>query len=555
MIRAFLVRQWPMLAFASVVSTAGPIISLLVLSNINELAGGDPSGNNLRRFVAGLGWLLALLMVDSAAQFLLARLGAKFVAQLRVDISKRFIDVSYESLLNRAHVVSDALVGDIWRIAPLVLEGPLVLYNALFALLCSAYLAVISPALAAILFVFFGAMILVFVIIEKSAGATFDDMRRVEDVLGGHYRSISEGKKELSLNADRAGHFIRDVLLPGIRRAEVLMVKVHLRWGLNQAWSVTGLYAAILTVIYFGEGALDLPNSVLISFVIGAFFLIGPINFVLRSGLTVSRAMSSLHHLEGLGLDIQSKINADAIPDDRRETVVWADWREIRFEGLCYQYPNALETDRMLGPFDLNIKRGELIFIVGENGSGKSTLLLLLCGLLTPRAGRLLIDRHPIDGTARCYRSRFAGVFGDCHLFADVLDLTGGHVSDRDVECLLRRVGLDSRVSVAEGRLSTLALSTGQQKRLALAQCYAEDREINFFDEWAADQDPEFREYFYLTLLPDLKRRGKTVLVISHDDRYFHIADRVIKLEAGRVVSNLAEKPSVGLAVSPAASE
>jgi cyclic peptide transporter len=549
MISAFLGRHWPMLALAAVVSMAGPIISLVVLSHINGLATGGMQDDSLRPFASGLGWLAALLLVDSVSQFLLARLGAEFVAQLRIDLSQRFIEVSYENLLNRAHIVSDALVGDIWRIAPLVLEGPQILYSIVFALLCSAYLLVISPGLSGILFCFFGVMILVFFIVGKSARAQFEEMRRVEGILSEQYRSISEGKKELSLNADRAQHFARELLLPTIRRGESLMAKLHLQWGLNQAWSATGLYAAIFTVIYFGELVFGVPNSVLISFVVGAFFLIGPINILLRSGPTVGRAMSSLRHLQGVGLDIQSKIEERAMPD-LKETATRADWQEIRAEGLCYRYPHAFDTDRTIGPFDLSINRGELVFVIGGNGSGKSTLLLLLCGLLSPKAGRLLMDRRPIDGAARSYRSRFAGVFGDCHLFADVLNLSGSHVSDRQVEDLLKQVRLDSRMSVTDGKFSTLSLSTGQRKRLALVQCYAEDREINFFDEWAADQDPEFREYFYLTLLPDLKRRGKTVIVISHDDRYFHVADRVIKLEAGLVVSDLAENPPAQLAVS-----
>jgi cyclic peptide transporter len=551
MINAFLGRHWPMLALAAVVSMTGPIISLVVLSHINELATGVLRDDSLRPFATGLGWLAALLLVDSVSQFLLARLGAEFVAQLRIDISQRFIDVSYENLLNRTHIVSDALVGDVLRIAPLVLEGPQILYGIVFAVLCSAYLLVISPQLSGVLFCFFGVMMLMFFIVEKSARAQFGQMRRVEGILGEQYRSISEGKKELSLNADRARHFVRETLLPTIRRAQSLMVKLHLRWGLNQAWSATLLYAAIFTVIYFGELVFHLPSSVLISFVVGAFFLIGPINILLRSGLNVGRAMASLRHLEGVGLDIQSKINERARPD-LNEPAVRADWQEIRAEGLCYRYPHAVGADRMIGPFDLSFKPGELIFIVGGNGSGKSTLLLLLCGLLSPQEGRLLIDQLPIDGSARSYRSRFAGVFGDCHLFTDVLNLTGSRVSDREVQDLLRQVRLDSRMSVADGKFSTLALSTGQRKRLALVQCYAEDREINFFDEWAADQDPQFREHFYLTLLPDLRRRGKTVLVISHDDRYFHVADRVIKLESGLVISDIAQNLSARPAVSSA---
>ena len=64
-----------------------------------------------------------------------------------------------------------------------------------------------------------------------------------------------------------------------------------------------------------------------------------------------------------------------------------------------------------------------------------------------------------------------------------------------------------------------------------------EDRPIYVFDEWSADQDPVYREVFYREILPDLRDRGKCVVAITHDDRYFHIADRVIELDYGQVRS------------------
>jgi putative ATP-binding cassette transporter len=104
---------------------------------------------------------------------------------------------------------------------------------------------------------------------------------------------------------------------------------------------------------------------------------------------------------------------------------------------------------------------------------------------------------------------------------------------------LLKRLHLDHKVQVNDGAFSTRDLSQGQRKRLALVVAYLEDRPFYVFDEWAADQDPAFKDVFYQVLLPDLRARGKTVLAISHDDRYFHLADRRIKLEDGQIVENV----------------
>lgn len=73
---------------------------------------------------------------------------------------------------------------------------------------------------------------------------------------------------------------------------------------------------------------------------------------------------------------------------------------------------------------------------------------------------------------------------------------------------------------------------------MALLTAYLEDRPIYLFDEWAADQDPIFKKIFYTEFLPKLKDQGKTLLVISHDDHYFYLADKIIKLDYGKIEDN-----------------
>ena len=108
---------------------------------------------------------------------------------------------------------------------------------------------------------------------------------------------------------------------------------------------------------------------------------------------------------------------------------------------------------------------------------------------------------------------------------------------EAEVHRLLRLLRLETKTNFAQGRFTQLNLSTGQRKRLALIVSLLEDRPLLAFDEWAADQDPEFRQYFYTELLPLLKSQGKTLLVVTHDDRYFHVADRVVTMEYGRIRS------------------
>ena len=114
-------------------------------------------------------------------------------------------------------------------------------------------------------------------------------------------------------------------------------------------------------------------------------------------------------------------------------------------------------------------------------------------------------------------------------------------VDEEQVMARIREMELERKTSYEDGRFTNLDLSTGQRKRLALIASLLENREIYVFDEWAADQDAHFREQFYHVILKQLKDQGKTVIAVTHDDRYWKIADRVIRLELG----NIADEPVV----------
>jgi putative ATP-binding cassette transporter len=226
----------------------------------------------------------------------------------------------------------------------------------------------------------------------------------------------------------------------------------------------------------------------------------------------------------------------EAAPPQLPATAAPACWREIRLNGVVHRFDSGGgESSFVVGPVDLVLEPGEIVFLTGGNGSGKTTLAKLLVGLYTPEAGSITLDGKPVQATnIEDYRSLFTTVFSDFHLFGSLLGLERPGLDDdaRDHLALLR---LDQKVHVNEGVFSTIELSQGQRKRLALLTAYLEDRPIYVFDEWTADQEPLFREVFYRHLLPGLRERSKTAIVITHDDRYFEAADRVIELDYGRI--------------------
>ena len=189
-----------------------------------------------------------------------------------------------------------------------------------------------------------------------------------------------------------------------------------------------------------------------------------------------------------------------------------------------------------LGPLDLVFEPGQISFVIGGNGSGKSTLAKLITGLYVPRTGSISLGDERIDHeNIEWFRQNSSAVFTDFHLFEDYLGFDRPGI-DEEVRGYLEELQIAHKVTVRDGKLSTLALSQGQRKRLALLTALLEDRQIYVFDEWAADQEPRFREVFYTEILAGLKHRGKTVIVITHDDRYFDCADQIVKLDFGKIV-------------------
>jgi len=194
------------------------------------------------------------------------------------------------------------------------------------------------------------------------------------------------------------------------------------------------------------------------------------------------------------------------------------------------------DNNFVLGPIDLNLRAGELVFLTGGNGSGKTTLAKVLTGLYIPEAGELSFNGEPLtDANRDSFRQNFSTVFSDGFIFETLLGLDKPEL-DQEAQDYLAQFQIDHKVQVKDGVLSTIDLSQGQRKRLALLTAYLENRPVYVFDEWAADQDPQFREVFYYQLLPGLIAKGKTVIVISHDDRYYHVADRIISLDYGKIV-------------------
>jgi len=253
---------------------------------------------------------------------------------------------------------------------------------------------------------------------------------------------------------------------------------------------------------------------------------------------TLIRGQVALEKIEELGLSFESL--EEAKEPDAGFHPATLQCASLELEGVAFSYADDGQGDNsfVLGPVDFRLNPGDLVFIVGGNGSGKSTFVKLLVGLYRQRLGEIRLGGRQItDSNRDWYRQHFSVIFSDFHLFEKLLGLDKNTLEAR-ARMYLRWLAIDQKVRVTEQRLSTTDLSQGQRRRLALLTAYLEDRPFYVFDEWAADQDPQYKEVFYTELLPELRARGKGVAIITHDDRYFHLGDRIIKLDDGKIVAS-----------------
>jgi putative pyoverdin transport system ATP-binding/permease protein len=274
----------------------------------------------------------------------------------------------------------------------------------------------------------------------------------------------------------------------------------------------------------------------IISTTTAMLFAIGPLTSLVSMIPQYEQLNLSVRNINMLENELDQYLNLDEVQPIEGENRFY-NFNKIELKRLRFQFRNNGSSESFaVGPLNLTINRGEILFLIGGNGSGKTTLLKALTLLYNKLdSGNIYVDNQLVDSTSYLeYRELFSAVFYDFHLFRKLYGLENAEPAQ--VNQLLKLMQLDNKTDFRDNQFTRQNLSTGQRKRLALIVSLLEDKPIFIFDEWAADQDPQFKDYFYNVLLKKLKADKKTVIAVSHDDRYFHVADRVIKMDYGKFV-------------------
>jgi putative ATP-binding cassette transporter len=530
---SFLLRVSPGIVILAIsAGVVSGISSAFLIALINSvITGHNIAGGTL--IAAFVGLCLLLPVARFTSDYLLCNLGQKSIYQMRVRLNSRILAAPLRQLEEVGnHRLLATLIDDISVIINALLYVPLLCINVAVVVGCLVYLGWLSSTALMLVLCFLVLGLVSFQLPIRKGTALQKLAREGADSLFGHFRALVEGTKELKLHQARREAFIKDVLSPTAASLQRYNVASMTYFIMASSW-VQVLFFIFTGVLLFVLPSFNtISRETVVAGIIIVLYMMSPLDNIMNTLSNLSRASVALEKVESLGLSL----GRDALDKPSEPAAAIPRWGMLALDGVTHTYHREQENSSfMLGPIDLTIFPGELIFLTGGNGSGKTTLIKMLTGLYTPHSGEIRLDGEVVtEAGLERYRQHFSAVFSDFYLFETLLGMDALELDVR-AQRYLSELHLDHKVKIRDGVLSTTALSQGQRKRLALLVACLEDRPVYVFDEWAADQDPKFKDIFYYELLPGLKAKGKTIIVISHDDRYYRIADRMIKLEDGHL--------------------
>ncbi|GDX84816.1 ABC transporter ATP-binding protein [Methylococcaceae bacterium] len=449
--------------------------------------------------------------------------------RIRVTDKLRHVELPYIETAGHANIYSR-----ITQDSSLISESAIILINAcqqlIVVFICLLYVAWLSIPGFILTTAVLGSSVLMYLYNSNHVSQQLHEVSTKESEFFNGIKSILVGFKEIKINRKK-----NDALFSHIetisKEAKDMKIATGLYFIIELMFAQTSFYILCASIIFVLPILSATNIDQVVGITIAVLFLFGPLSMVVSAFPLFARANVAVENIYQLEheIDLASKETSAA----KSQAPVF---ENLELEQVTFNYPPQNEGISFgIGPLNLTLTQGEILFIVGGNGSGKSTLLKLLTGLYYPSSGNIYLNHKPLLASDYIdYRELYSTIFTDFHLFDRLYGVDD--IDEKCVDALLKTMKLEKKTTFKNEHFSNTDLSTGQKKRLAYIASVLEDKQIYIFDEWAADQDPEFRQYFYEVLLKDLKAKGKAVIAVSHDDRYFSLADRVVKIEYGQTL-------------------
>lgn len=468
--------------------------------------------------------LLIFFISSTIVELGLSIFGQNFIFKMQRRVVKQILDTPLLRVakVGKARILA-SLGSDVRNISFGFLRLPDFLQSSILILCTSVYLCYLSPQIFALCVVWIMVIFITNNFLMMKVYQYFRKARENDDALQNNYQNILDGHKELLINRDRAKLYYEDEFENNARLKKKNSTLGNLFNNLSNNWTNVILLALVGVEFYLALKFEWASVADATTIALSILFLRTPLVSMIGSFPTLLLAK--------IALDKIAKLELDDYIEGFKKTHYISEWKKISFRNTQFAY----EENFHLNPVNIELKKGELVFLIGKNGSGKSTFCMLLIGLFKPSKGGIYVDDMLVDDkNLDEYRSLISAVFSDFHLFTKTLNKEN-FASEEKIAFWLEFLELKDKTSVKDNELTLTKLSTGQKKRLAMLIALLEERDILVLDEWAADQDPVFRRFFYKKLLPLLKEQGKTIFAITHDDAYFDSADRIFLAQNGEI--------------------
>ncbi len=505
------------LIFSFITSAVG----VLTLVFINDYLLKNTQNIPILYFIA---LLIVFFLSSTIVELGLSVFGQNFIFKMQRRVVKQILDTPLLKVakVGKARILA-SLGSDVRNISFGLLRLPDFLQSSILILCTSVYLCYLSPQIFTLCAIWIIVVLTINNFLMMKVYAYFRKARENDDALQNNYQNILDGHKELLINRYRAKLYYEDEFESNARSKKKNSTLGNLFNNLSSNFTNVALLALVGVEFYLALEFKWASVAEATTIALSILFLRTPLVSMIGSFPTLLLAK--------IALDKIAKLELDDYKEHFEKTNFIKDWRQISFKNTSFSYDDNFH----LNPVNLDLKKGELIFLIGKNGSGKSTFCMLLTGLFKPSEGEIFVDDMKIDDdNLDIYRSLVSAVFSDFHLFTKTL-AKEKFADEEKIASWLEFLELKGKTRVEDHELVLTKLSTGQKKRLAMLIALLEERDILVLDEWAADQDPVFRRFFYKKLLPLLKEQGKTIFAITHDDAYFDSADRIFLAQNGEI--------------------
>jgi cyclic peptide transporter len=502
------------------------------------------------------GLIIASLLVNRMFQSYLIRLTNNVLFDFEIELLQKLRMATFESFEKLGSEKVFTAIGDT-RVLGRLPNTFVAAFNALITASCCLFYLFSTSVLGGLTVVLLMGGLLTFYLVRNKA--IKKDLNSLRDLQNQYFLNLNDlllGFKEIKMSTKRNENIFTRFLLKNRVDSKDITVNTSISYMNNDLTGTFSWYIVLGVIMFLLPSLFLLTPDKIISMIMIILYLMAPVNVLITMIPVYTHSKIAVERLTQFDKDLDTYLNNDVIlakeylrgvaakdveNAGRQGKVPGEKFQQLELENVVYQFQDKTRRNQFtLGPIDLKIERGEVVFITGGNGSGKSTLANVITGLYKPNQGRIRFNgREILHDAYPAYMDNMAAIFTSHYLFNENYDDFDLRESNERLQEYIGLMKMGHAIHIMkEKRQISNRLSKGQQKRLALIYALMEERDIIILDEWAAEQDPQFRAYFYKELLPKLRQMEKTVIAITHDDDYYAYADRVIKFDYGKVVSD-----------------